>query len=292
MIAFIISYLCFYYGAPKLAMIVQPYRDDGAKHHHKLGTPTMGGLLVLLAILLRCIDQVFSVYGLCLIGFGALGLYDDYMKVMHQSSRGVTAMQKLLIQVLLSTLLLMCMDLDSVLNFFGHKVDIGMLYPLFAGFLLVATSNAFNLTDGLDGLAATQAILILGFFGIYTAWGSNQLVLIQSSIAALGVFLFYNWYPAKIFMGDVGSLSIGALMALLAIDLKLEIFFILPALVMIVEVLSVIIQVICFKKGYGRVFKMAPIHHHFEIVGYRETSIVLAFGCLTLLMGSIAVWLN
>ncbi|MDC3181004.1 phospho-N-acetylmuramoyl-pentapeptide-transferase [Gammaproteobacteria bacterium] len=292
MTALMISLLCFYYGLPQLRTLIQPYREDGAQHQHKIGTPTMGGVLILLAVCIRCMPDIFSPYGFCLLGFFLLGLLDDYAKVKAQSSAGVSPRYKLLMQILLSVVTLSMLEIDTQIDVFGCHFELGGLYYPFAVFLMVASSNALNLTDGLDGLAASQAIIILFYFSIYSILGSSQMLFIQAVTLALMVFLLYNWHPAKVFMGDAGSLSIGAFIGLMAIDLKLEIYFILPAIVMIVEVLSVIIQVVGFKRGYGRIFKMAPIHHHFELSGYKEVTIVLSSCLVTFLLSGLAVWLN
>jgi phospho-N-acetylmuramoyl-pentapeptide-transferase len=292
MFTLMLSLLSFTMLLPFMHRLSQPFREDGAKHDHKLGTPTMGGVLIIGGVLIRCIGQCFSPYWVCLLGFALLGFYDDFLKVIKGSSHGVRPAVKFKLQLILSGLVVLLLQPDTMLSVFGCQVDIGWLYYPFAVFIMVATSNAFNLTDGLDGLAATQGLVLLCFFGLYAQSQAHlSLEFILAMSIMLLTFLVYNWHPAAIFMGDVGSLSVGAFLGLLAIDLKLEFYFILPAMVMIVEVLSVIIQVVSYKQGYGRVFKMAPIHHHYELLGYSERCIVLSCLCLTAALSGLGLWL-
>jgi phospho-N-acetylmuramoyl-pentapeptide-transferase len=267
-------------------------------HMVKQGTPTMGGIAMIAAILLvlgfqinYLTPQVISVLVL-LVGFGIIGAIDDLAKVLQKQNKGLTSRQKLLMQIGVASIFAGLMaagqhieTADPLLRMLGPWV----YYP-FLAFIVVGASNAVNLTDGLDGLAAGN--LIIAFLGLFwfSFLASNYpfLVLIIAVMAALGGFLWFNVNPARIFMGDTGSLSMGAVLAGTAICLHKEFALILLGIVFVAETLSVILQVSYFKMTKGkRIFKMSPLHHHFELSGWTENKVVLRFwmvGILALLL--------
>lgn len=283
----------FYIMMGYMRRFSQPFRTDGAKHQQKIGTPTMGGVLIILPVLLKCISFITHPVWFVLCSFGLLGLADDWLKVKYTSSSGISAKIKFISQIVLSMLALVLCDLDTHLTYNNISYDLGILYYVFAVFIIVASSNAMNLTDGIDGLATSQMIIMLLFLGVYAqAIGNESIVLFTLALLSMAaVFLCFNWHPASIFMGDVGSLSIGAVIGLMAVILKLEIWYALASVVLIGEVVSVIIQVGGFKIGYGRLFRMAPYHHHLELKGWSELEIVFSGMCVTTVMGLIAAWL-
>lgn len=298
MIRFIIAIVSYYIAIYVLKSYVQPIRVDGPKHHNvKENTPTMGGLVILTGALIQ-----FTVLGCfwhpitwTLMGFGFIGLYDDVQKVMNKDTyKGIAPKFKFLLQWVLAFWVLWMIPLDTQVSFFGYVLDLGHWYIIFASFIIVATSNAYNLTDGLDGLAATQGLILLFGFGVL-AIAKNDLMLVEM-ITAMWIMLFgfycVNYHPAKLFMGDVGSLPLGAVLGLLSVLLKVELAFALAASVLVGETVSVILQVFFFKMGYGRIFKMAPFHHHLELSGWHETWIVRLASVLTIFMlylGSYAI---
>ena len=301
----------------------QEIREEGPKwHQKKSGTPTMGGIMFIVGIGVAVVatlvlsavkgtlDTVF-VKGCLLpyliaLGFGAIGFVDDYIKVVKKRNLGLTPIQKFSMQlglavVYIGALYLMgVLETDIYIPFVRHTIELPMwLYIPFVLFIIVGVVNAVNLTDGLDGLAATVTAVVAFFmaFSAYVVFDAEGLSVF--SIAVLGGmlgFLVYNRYPAKVFMGDTGSLFLGAAVALMAIDLKIEIYLILMGFIYFAETFSVIIQTSYFKytkKKYGegrRVFKMTPIHHHFEMCGWDEKKIVRVFSLLTALLCIVAWW--
>ena len=299
----------------------QEIREEGPKWHQvKSGTPTMGGIMFITGIavaacavtILYCIRHgadadimrlvvLFAVS----LGFGLIGFVDDYIKVVKKRNLGLTAAQKFIMQVVLAAIYVTAMFAlgklnPSVLIPFTH-VEWTMplwLYIPFVMFVVVGVVNAVNLTDGLDGLASSVTLVVSLFFITASYFFKDQYpaVMVFGGALAGGLigFLRYNKYPAKVFMGDTGSLFLGAAVALTAIDMKLTIYLILIGLVYLVETLSVIMQTTYFKitkKKYGegrRIFKMTPIHHHFEMCGWKEKKIVLVFTLITLVMCAIS----
>jgi phospho-N-acetylmuramoyl-pentapeptide-transferase len=278
-------------------------REEGPeRHHQKAGTPTMGGLLILLAILLVVVlkvlvwpqpelsSLVWGVLGV-LVVLGGLGAVDDASKILKRQNKGVGARDKMLIQLALGAALgWWRMSLDpngSVVDVFGlFAVNLSWFYPVFTALFLAGFSNAYNLTDGLDGLAASTGIMTfmaLGF--VFQGLFPDFAFLSVATLGALIGFLVFNKYPAKVFMGDTGSLALGGMMAAMAILAKIEAMLVLLGLIYVIEALSVMIQVASFKLTGKRVFKMSPIHHHFELSGWAEPQIVLAF---TLFQGIVA----
>ena len=271
----------------------QTTRDEGPKWHEvKTGTPTMGGVVFLVAAIISTIwvalwKDVFSLgIGLSLfilVLYGLLGFLDDFIKVFKKRNLGLTSKQKLIGQILGGVLFFAAYLYDGLpteLNFyFLGTIDIGWFYGLFIIFWLVGFSNAVNLTDGLDGLVAGTASIAYGAYAII-AWNQQQtdiLIVCLTVIGGLIGFFFFNKKPAKIFMGDVGSLALGGGLAAVSILLHQEWSLLLIGLVFVMETASVMIQVTSFKLRGKRVFKMSPIHHHFEMSGWSEWRVVVTF---------------
>ncbi|MBE6990621.1 MAG: phospho-N-acetylmuramoyl-pentapeptide-transferase [Ruminococcaceae bacterium] len=268
-------------------------------HMTKQGTPTMGGLMFIIGIgvsIVICgwrgmIGGSFAhlyVYLFALV-FGAIGYIDDYQKVKHHQNTGLTALQKFLLQLAAAVAFLSLMRHEGLLSpnlyipfFHTHIVLNWVVYLVLAAFIIVGTVNAVNITDGVDGLASGVTVPVAVFFAaVGWKWGTEYLQLSVFAAALLGGllgFLIYNYYPAKVFMGDTGSLFLGGAVAALAFACDMPLVLILVGIVYICETLSDIIQVAYFKLTHGkRVFKMAPLHHHFEMCGWKETKVVAVF---------------
>ncbi len=292
----------------------QPIYEIGPRwHRSKAGTPTMGGLFFIGAILLTTtlfsffafekeeLVKLWLTLGMALL-FGFIGWIDDRAKLLKKQNEGLRAYQKFLLQLLVSVLYLLTMrglgylDTSLVIPFIGKTVELGVFYYLIAILLLTGVNNSVNLTDGIDGLCATTSAVVAAFFvalGVTaTGFSSNISALTFLGGAAFGGcigFLVYNWNPARIFMGDTGSLFLGGLLAGLAFIAKNPLVILIVGLVFVIETASVILQVGYFKLTHGkRLFKMAPIHHHFEKCGWKETSIVFAAAGLTLLCSVVS----
>lgn len=295
----------------------QRVRTDGPKSHlKKAGTPTMGGIIFLIAMVLtvalwsRLTDEVLLVVGITL-GFGLIGLADDFIKVVFKRPLGLKARQKLLGQVLLSLVLtyvtvhFLGRGTDVIVPLTEIKWQMGIFYYLFAVIVAVGTTNAVNLTDGLDGLATGITFLVfLGYIIICLlavdtppiASVNYQDLAVFSGAMAGGclAFLFFNRYPAKVFMGDTGSLALGGAIASLALITKTELILPLLGGVYVLEALSVMLQVISFRLTGKRIFRMSPLHHHFELMGWHETKVVLRFwgvSALFVVLGLVVVTL-
>lgn len=270
-------------------------RDDGPESHlKKSGTPTMGGLIILISITVTTLlymkdyPDVLPVLFVTL-AFGLIGFLDDYIKVVMKRSMGLHAWQKLLLQTVVTAVFAFYVEKYTDINnefiipFLGKTVHLDTwLYVILLFIIVLGTVNGANFTDGLDGLASSVTLLIATFFTV-VAMGVNSGIT-PVTCAAMGSllgFLVYNVYPAKVFMGDTGSLALGGFVAATAYMLKMPLFIIIVAFIYFIEVLSVIIQVICFKLTGKRVFKMAPIHHHFELCGWPETMVVSIFTIVT-----------
>ena len=281
----------------------QSEREEGPQSHkYKAGTPTMGGILILAALTISCLifDPMDLRKGLALflaLGHGVIGFLDDSIKAIKHRNLGLTAKQKLAGQFVMAAIF--CYILDAFLHFpttlwipfTSITVDLGMFYYLFVFILIVGTSNAVNLTDGLDGLAAGScAITSVAYVVIAVALGYTHFAIFGTALtgACLG-FLFYNQHPAKMFMGDTGSLALGGALAAMAILTKTEMLLILAGGLYVIEALSVIIQVISFKTRGVRVFKMSPIHHHFELSGWSEVKVVTVFWSFSALMAILSI---
>jgi phospho-N-acetylmuramoyl-pentapeptide-transferase len=279
----------------------QHIREDGpAGHLEKAGTPTMGGVLIFLSVSVPFL--ILSNYEWPALGvfFAALacallGFADDYVKLVRRRSLGLRARTKLLITIAISIGLWYIAHeeahLPSVLflRFVDYHIDVGPLYPVVIYLVLAGTTSAVNLTDGLDGLAAgCAAIVLLAFIGITFISGAFELAMLAGCLvgACIG-FLWFNAFPATVFMGDTGSLGLGGAIAGLAVFTKTEVLLILLGGIFVIEALSVVIQVISFQTTRRRVFLMAPIHHHFELKAWSETKIILRFWIVASLFAAI-----
>ncbi|MCR5785520.1 MAG: phospho-N-acetylmuramoyl-pentapeptide-transferase [Eubacterium sp.] len=276
-------------------------REELESHQKKTGTPTMGGVMIIAAIVITslvflnvCPDAYPVVF--LIVGFGVIGFIDDFLKVVKKKSDGLLAKQKMLLQIIVTAVFAYFMhsagNLGLLIPFSGgYVLDIGILaYPLLF-FAVIGTVNGVNFTDGVDGLASTVTLVVAGFFLIAgVIKGSGTWPVDAAVIGALMGFLVYNCYPAKVFMGDTGSLALGGYVAGAAYMMQMPIFIIIIGLIYLVEVLSVMIQVTYFKKTGGkRIFRMAPIHHHFELGGWSETKVVAIFSIFTAIMCLIAL---
>lgn len=271
----------------------QQIREDGPrKHFKKAGTPTMGGVIFLLAMIPAIAAfspktiPLFLVL-LMTLGNGLIGFVDDYLKVVRKRSLGLKARSKLLGQVLLVVVfyfvwLRLQPDTTLVVPFTGLSLDLGIWYLPFLLFFVLGFTNAVNLTDGIDGLAAGTAILALfSYLILAVTQGLPELAHFSAAlIGAVFAFLLYNFHPARVFMGDVGSLALGGALAALAVLTKAELFLVVIGGVFVVETLSVIIQVIFFRITGRRVFRMSPLHHHYELGGHSEWRVVTGFWAL------------
>jgi phospho-N-acetylmuramoyl-pentapeptide-transferase len=287
----------------------QNIRQEGPKSHlKKAGTPTMGGVLFIISSLIAVLVSslagfVFTNEIILLVlgstAFGLVGFLDDYIKFFKHRNLGLRAYQKLVLQMLFSALIAyFAYKLAGTMVYipFYKEVDLGKWVILLNFFILVASTNAVNLTDGLDGLATGVMSIILLTLAIYSLKISNMTTYAYSIImfASLIGFLIFNKYPAQIFMGDTGSLFLGGVLAIITILLGLHFYMIIYALVLIMETLSVIIQVAVFKKTGKRVFLMSPLHHHFEMKGMKETKVVVMFCAWTLILcaASLVIFLR
>lgn len=295
----------------------QNIREEGPKDHlKKTGTPTMGGLIILFSVVFTSVIFMVEHKNIVPIlfvtlGFGLIGFLDDYIKIVMKRSLGLRAWQKMMLQIIVTGIFayyLMNMEPGSVLTSKGIGDCRNMLIPFTGGYLegkylnvgdlfipllffvVLGTVNGANFTDGLDGLATGVTIMIAVFFTVISCMVNAGIEVITAAVVgSLLGFLLFNVYPARVFMGDTGSLALGGFVAATAYVLRLPLFLIIIAVIYVIEVLSVIIQVVYFKiSGGRRVFKMAPIHHHFELCGYTETRVVTAFTIVTAVMCLIA----
>jgi len=277
----------------------QYVRDDGPSAHiRKAGTPTMGGIMIIIAFLLAAVLYIQNnregmALVLMTIAFGVIGFADDYIKVSKKRSLGLRAFQKFIAQLLVTMAFVLYMytlpgfSTAVIIPFFPEiSFDLGILYAPFACFVILGSLNGANFTDGLDGLAAGVTVLIAAFF-LFAAWAHNSPILpvTGAAVGSLLGFLLFNSYPARVFMGDTGSLALGGFIAGAALLLGMPLFLVIVALIYIIEVLSVIIQVVYFKCTRGkRFFRMAPIHHSLEVSGWPETRIVAFFYIATAIL--------
>lgn len=295
----------------------QVIRDDGPQSHFsKAGTPTMGGTLILIAVTISTLlwsDLTNRYVWLVLIvtlGFGAIGYWDDYRKLVLKHSRGMPARQKYLLQSILgfgaATYLYATATLPAetllVIPFLKNfSIAMGPFFILFTYFVIVGSSNAVNLTDGLDGLAIMPVVLVtiaLGIFAYatgnvhYASYlaipyvpGAGELIVFCGALVGAGLgFLWFNTYPAQVFMGDVGALALGAALGVMAVIVRQEIVFFFMSGIFVLETVSVILQVASFKLTGKRIFKMAPIHHHFELKGWPEPRVIVRFWIITFML--------
>ncbi|WP_299994817.1 phospho-N-acetylmuramoyl-pentapeptide-transferase [uncultured Clostridium sp.] len=275
----------------------QNIREEGPKSHlKKAGTPTMGGIMFILSttIVIIIMSDSFTEKGVIalysLIAFGFIGFLDDLLKILKKQSEGLKAWQKMILLLIVSGAFgyysYVNLPHDIVIPFTDFKLPLGVLYVPFVIFVYAAMTNAVNLTDGLDGLASTVSVLVLTFFGVLTFLIKDYSLTMFSValIAGLVGFLRFNAYPAKVFMGDTGSLAIGGAITTIAIISGYPLLIVIVGGIYVVEALSVIIQVTSFKLTGKRVFKMAPIHHHFEQCGWNEVKVVTVFSIITVVL--------
>lgn len=291
----------------KKMKVGQVVRDDGPKSHlKKAGTPTMGGIVILLASLIILSIAAFKFTKIVMaivpfVGFGLVGFIDDYKKLRYENTEGLSPMKKIILLFAVSALFIL---LYITVYGFGTDVIIPIvlkdlimpvgIFVIFTMFILLGTSNAINLTDGLDGLATGIVTIILAFFtAIAIKNGETDMAIFGSVITGASLaFLIFNMYPAKMFLGDTGSLALGGAVASIAIIMKMPIYLAIVALVPVLETLSVALQVIYFKLTKGkRLFKMAPLHHHLELSGLKETKIVATFWTVTALLCILAYFI-
>ncbi len=304
----------------KAFQIGQVVREDvPSRHLTKNGTPTMGGSLILTAILLPALlwsdltNPYIWIVLLTSLGFGVLGFWDDFKKVRDKNGLGLKARYKFPIQIafglMASLVLFNIVDHDSRLIFpFFKRVtpDIGDWYILFSVLVIVGTANAVNLTDGLDGLAIGPVLIAAGTFMLFCylagnfkfatylqipfVRGSGELTILCGALVGSGLgFLWFNTYPAQVFMGDVGSLALGAALGTIAVITKQEFLLVIVGGIFVIEALSVIIQVGSYQLRRKRIFRMAPLHHHFELKGWAEPKIIVRFWIIGIILGLIAI---
>lgn len=275
----------------------QNIRKEGPQSHlKKAGTPTIGGLIFLISIIVVMICMRYSISDKAMIvlygtlAFGVIGFLDDMLKIIHKDNEGLSAKQKFILQLLFSIALAVygykAIGSDITVPFASFSIDLKIVYIPFIILYYAAVTNAVNLTDGLDGLATSVTILVLTFFGItsYRLGEPTVAVFCMGLTGALLGFLKYNAYKAKVFMGDTGSLALGGAIGTIALVLKTPLVVIIVGGIYVMETLSVIIQVTSFKLTGKRVFKMSPIHHHFEQCGWSEIKIVTVFSVITFVL--------
>jgi phospho-N-acetylmuramoyl-pentapeptide-transferase len=319
-------FICFLLGPwmiRKLAemQVGQYIRDDGPKTHlDKAGTPTMGGALIIVSITVSILlwsdltNYFVWIVLFVIVGNGAIGFVDDYLMQVKKQSKGLTVRKKLALQVIVALitgfLVYIIPDFSTQVTvpFFKNiSPDFGWGYIIFAAFVIVGASNAVNLTDGLDGLAIGPVIIaastymifayvaghakIANYLQVKNVVGSGELAIFCGALAGSGMgFLWFNAYPAQIFMGDVGSLSLGAALGAIAVITKQEILLVLVGGLFVMEALSVIFQVGFFKMTKGkRIFRMAPLHHHFELKGWPEPKVIVRFWIIAIALALLAM---
>jgi phospho-N-acetylmuramoyl-pentapeptide-transferase len=299
----------------------QPIREDGPNSHFsKEGTPTMGGLLIIFAAVISTflwsnlmVDYVWMIM-MVTVGFGLIGFMDDYRKLSHKNSKGVSGKARLMMEVAIAFFVSLVLYYKAgvsssiTIPFFKTVLpDLGWGYVLLSTFIIVGAANAVNLTDGLDGLAIGPAITcfmtyllfayfagnikISGYLQIPYVAGTGELAIFCGAMVGAGIgFLWYNAYPAQVFMGDTGSLPLGAALGTLAVMTKQEILLAIVGGIFVLETVSVIFQVGWFKISNGkRIFRMAPIHHHFELKGWAEPKIIVRFWIISILLALVAI---
>ena len=282
----------------------QTERVDGVQSHlKKAGTPTMGGVIILLSVVITSVfyikdyPKIIPILFVTL-GFGLIGFLDDYLKVVMKRSDGLFPKQKMALQIVVTAVFAFYLvkftdvSLTMLIPFSGgYYLDIGWFAIPLMFFAVIGTDNGVNFTDGLDGLASSVTVLVATFFTVVAIGTKSGIEPITCAVVgALLGFLLFNVYPASVFMGDTGSLALGGFVASTAYMLQMPVFIVIVGLIYLIEVLSVMIQVTYFKKTGGkRIFKMAPIHHHFELCGWSETRVVAVFSIATALLCLIAL---
>ncbi|MGO9133887.1 MAG: phospho-N-acetylmuramoyl-pentapeptide-transferase [Methylovirgula sp.] len=321
-------FFVFFFGPRTIAALRlkqgkgQPIRTDGPQSHllTKKGTPTMGGLMILAGLIVSTLlwanlaSRYVWIVLLVMIGFGLIGFYDDYLKVTKQTHNGVSGKLRLVLEAAIA--LIACYAMTVVgsqhatalalpaIN--GYVIDLGIFYVVFGAFVITAAGNAVNLTDGLDGLAIVPVMIAATAFGIiaylagnaiFSAYlginfvsGAGELAVVCGAVIGAGLgFLWFNAPPAQIFMGDTGSLALGGLLGTIAVAVKHEIVLAIVGGLFVLEALSVIVQVVSFKLTGKRVFRMAPIHHHFEQLGWSEPQVVVRFWIIAFVLALIGL---
>lgn len=297
--------------------IGQSVRDDGPQSHFsKAGTPTMGGALILVAIVVSTIlwsdlsSRFVWVVLFVTVGFGTIGWIDDYKKIVYGNSKGLSAKSKYIWQSVIGLATALALfhtaefpiETQLIIPFIKNIIiDLGWLYVVLTYFVIVGSSNAVNLTDGLDGLAILPAVMVAGGLGIFAYLtgnnnfatylgipyiaGAGELTIFCGSLVGAGLgFLWFNTYPAQVFMGDVGALAIGAALGVVAVLVRQEIILMVMGGVFVMETVSVILQVASFKLTGRRIFRMAPLHHHFELKGWPEPRVIVRFWIITVIL--------
>ncbi len=309
----LLSFLISYFLIKKIIKynlnhhITQKVREEGLKTHYKKnGTPTMGGLVfilvtVILFLVYLIVKKVnFNCYLIVLlifpfIGYGLIGFIDDYLKIKKNKNEGLTPLKKFVFQIIISVIyciIYLFSGYDTSIYILNLKIDLKYFYGIFILLVFLSTTNASNLTDGLDGLLSGTSIIILTCLGYFSLIKQNYIILyfILIFIFSLIGFYCFNKNPAKIFMGDSGSLAIGAVISTIGILLKMEIYLIIIAFPLVFETISVILQVLYYKITKGkRLFKMAPFHHHLEIIGLNENKICLLFYVFEIIFSIITI---
>ena len=315
-ITFIITVLISFIVIPILRKrkVGQIERDDGPQSHlKKQGTPTMGGIIIILSMIIVCVGLYYYYTRIRLepnvaknilpllfvsVGFGIIGFIDDFKKLILKNTKGLSPKAKmaglLIVSVAYTVYLTTVLKIgtDMYIPFFKTSITLPIwIYIPFTIFVMLATTNAINLTDGIDGLSSSVTTIILTCLTVIAIiFNVNEVTVFGSAVtgACLG-FLLFNLYPSKVMMGDTGSLLLGGAVAAIAIYLKMPLILIIIALVPILETLSVMIQVAHFKRTGNRIFKMAPLHHHFELSGWKENKVVSVFSIITLIVCIIGV---
>lgn len=305
-VAFVATFVVGLFVMPilKKFKVGQVVRDDGPKEHlKKQGTPTMGGIIMLIVIVvILAINSIkyptLLLAIISILGFGLVGFIDDYKKLVKKNTKGLSPLKKIFGLVLVTAIFIFMylkvfkLGTDITLPFISSPITLSVgAFIIFIAFILIGTSNAVNLTDGLDGLASGVVAIIMTFFTIVAVKNSNteMVILGASSVGTCLAFLLFNFHPAKVFMGDTGSLALGGAVAAIAIMMKMEVYLAIVAFVCIIDTLSVILQVTYFKLTKGkRIFKMAPFHHHLELSGMKETKVVILFWVITAILCFVA----
>ncbi|KLK91079.1 phospho-N-acetylmuramoyl-pentapeptide-transferase [Microvirga vignae] len=301
----------------------QPIREDGPQSHllTKRGTPTMGGLMIMAGVLVSTLlwanleNHYVWIVLFVTVGFGAIGFYDDYLKVTKQSHKGFSGKSRLAIEAIIAAVACVAISYMATPGLanklalpFSKELlfNLGWFYIVFAGFVIVGAGNAVNITDGLDGLAIVPVMIAAGTFGfiaylagnavfanylqIHFVPGTGELAVICGALIGAGIgFLWFNAPPAQIFMGDTGSLALGGLLGTIAVATKHEVVLAIVGGLFVLEIMSVIIQVASFKLTGKRVFKMAPIHHHFEQLGWTEPQVVIRFWIIAVVLALVGL---
>jgi len=287
----------------------QSIREEGPQDHlRKSGTPTMGGIAIMISTVVAALLMVWRIASpssdmllllFATLGFGLIGFLDDFIKVVLKRNLGLTSLQKIIGQLVVALVcygIVVYFDYSTMITFapLGLEIDLKWLYVVFLVIYFIAVTNAMNLTDGLDGLLSGTAAIAFGAFAILAWWQQNYEVAIfcMAAVGALLGFLVFNAHPAKIFMGDTGSLALGGALGAIALILKQELLVIIIGGVFVIEAFSVILQVISFKTTGKRIFKMSPLHHHYELSGWSEWRVVTTFWLVGFLFAALGIYIE